>query len=124
MSGGIDLSKHNLIVKHATLNDKGRWFNFVSTVQADFCGINLVDDEKFRSGMLKNMRRGTAIYIEDASIDNTPIIGGLTFSSNQNHISWLAVNANYRRKGVASLLMNYALCQLFAADEIKVKTFL
>lgn len=118
------MNKNSWLVKEAIVEDTERWLDFVSKVREDFYGLDLVNDEKFRFGMIKNMKRGTAIYVEDNSKSDIPIIGAMTYSLNQNHISWLAVDSNYRNNGVASSLMAYILCQMFNAKEIKVKTFL
>lgn len=112
------------IVKNANLVDAERWFSFVKTVQADFYNLDLANDENYRSSMIKNMKRGTAIYIEDDSKSDSPIIGAMTYSPNQNHIGWLAVHSDYRKMGVASCLMEHMLSELANAKEIKVKTFL
>lgn len=111
-------------VKTASINDSERWFAFTAIVQKDFCDMDLVGDENHRSGMMKNMSRGTAIYIEDNLHTVCPIIGAMTYSPNQNHIGWLAVHPDYRKKGVASALMEFMICQLSNAKEIRVKTFL
>jgi|LGOV01.1.fsa_nt_gb ribosomal protein S18 acetylase RimI-like enzyme len=124
MKEGGKLKNSKWIVKHATLEDLDRWFEFVETVQSDFCNLNLMNDEKFRSGMKKNIQRGTAIYIEDTSLELNPIIGALSYSLNQNHISWLAVNSEYRRRKTASTLMEYSYRKLSDTKEIRIKTFL
>lgn len=112
------------VVKSANLDDAERWFDFAATVQADFYNIDLANDENYRLGMTKNMKRGTAIYIEDSSKLDSPIIGAMTYSPNQNHISWLAVHSDHRKMRVASSLMEHMLSELANAKEIKVKTFL
>ena len=93
-------------------------------MQSDFYNIDLAHDENFRTGMINNMKRGTAIYIQDSSKHNFPIIGAMTYSRNKNHISWLAVHPDYRRNGVASFLVKHMLNELKNAQEIRVKTFL
>jgi ribosomal protein S18 acetylase RimI-like enzyme len=111
------------LVKKALKEDAGRWFVLASSVKEDFQGLDLSIDEDYRSGMMKNIMRGTAIYIEDELNEGCPIIGAMTFSPNQNHISWLAVHPNYRNKGVATSLMQYMLNELKNAEQISVKTF-
>lgn len=74
--------------------------------------------------MIKNIKRGTAIYVEDISKHNIPIIGAMTFSTNSNHISWLGVHPSYRRKGIATSLFEYMLKHMADVEEIRVKTFL
>ena len=117
------MDKNKWIVKKALPEDADRWFTFASAVKDDFCGLDLSKDRKYRSGMIKNMNRGTAIYVEDDSIENCPIIGAMSFSLKQNHISWLAVHPNYRKRGVASSLMDTALEELDHSEKIRVKTF-
>jgi len=117
------MSQGKWLVKKALPEDTDRWFSLAASVKEDFLGLDLSNDEKYRSGMIKNMIRGTAIYIEDDLHKERLIIGGMTFSPNQNHISWLAVHPDYRNKGVASSLMYKMLEELAGANEIKVKTF-
>ncbi|QUH28546.1 GNAT family N-acetyltransferase [Vallitalea guaymasensis] len=118
------MSESKWIVKNATLDDAERWFSLTAIVQPDFCNIDLINDDNYRSAMIKNMKRGTAIYVEDYIRTDTPIIGAMTYSQNQNHISWLAVHPDYRKRGVASSLMKHMLGELANAKEIRVKTFL
>jgi ribosomal protein S18 acetylase RimI-like enzyme len=117
------MSQGKWLIKKALPEEADRWFLLASLVKEDFCGLDLSRDEKYRFGMLKNMFRGTAIYIEDDLQEDCPIIGAMTFSPNQNHISWLAVHPNYRNRGVASSLMHFMLQELSSAKQIKVKTF-
>ncbi|HYE10878.1 MAG TPA: GNAT family N-acetyltransferase [Patescibacteria group bacterium] len=117
------MSQGEWLVKKAILKDADRWFLFASLVKEDFCGLDLSKDENYRAGMIKNINRGTAIYIEDDLCEDHPIIGAMVFSPNQNNIGWLAVHPSYRRRGLASSLMIYMLHELNTAERIKVKTF-
>lgn len=117
------MSQGKWLIKKALPEEADRWFLLASSVKEDFCGLDLSSDEKYRSGMIKNIFRGTAIYIEDDLQEGCPIIGAMTFSPNQNHISWLAVHPNYRNRGVASSLMHFMFQELSNATQIKVKTF-
>lgn len=118
------MGKTKWIIKRASLADIDRWFGLTAIVQSDFYNMDLSDDERHVSGMKKNMKRGTAIYVEDSSKRDLPIIGAMTYSHNQNHISWLAVHPEYRKQGVASSLMKFILHELAGVKEIRVKTFL
>ena len=120
---GCTMNQHNWLVKKALPEDLNRWLSFASTVTKDFYNIDLPNDEKYRFVMIKNITRKTAIYVEDEAKENCPIIGAMTYSPNQNHISWLAVHPDYRNAGVASALMNSMSLELSGAKEIKVKTF-
>jgi len=117
------MDKGKWIVKKALPEDAERWFLFASVVKEDFCGLDLSKDEKYRLGTIENINRGTAIYIEDDTIESCPIIGAMSFSLDKNQITWLAVHPNYRKKGVASSLMHTVLNELSHAKKIKVKTF-
>ena len=112
--------ENNWLVKIAELNDMKRWLNFVKTVLLDFYDIDLVNDKNYVNVIEKNINRKTAIYIENES----KIIGGMTYSPNSNHIGWLAVDPEYRRKGVGTALVNYMFSQLSDRKEFKVKTFI
>ncbi len=117
------MEKRKWVVKKALPEDTGRWFDLLTAVKDDFCGLDLSKDEKHRSGVMENINRGNAIYVEDASKTNCPIIGAMSFSPDKNQITWLAVHPVYRRQGVASSLMETALGELNNKENIKVKTF-
>ena len=112
--------ENNWVVKIAELNDMVRWLNFVKTVVHDFYDIDLINNENYLNVVEKNIKRKTAIYIENEN----KIIGGMIYSPNQNHISWLAVDPEYRRKGIGTALVKYMFSQLSDSKEFKVKTFI
>ncbi len=117
------MNKRKWIVKKTQPEDADRWFELLSAVKDDFCGLDLSQDKRHRAGVIENINRGLAIYVEDDSIENCPIIGALSFSRDKKQITWLAVHPQYRKQGVASLLMETALGELRLADRVKVKTF-
>lgn len=117
------MGKGKWVVKKALPEDAGRWFDLLTTVKDDFCGLDLSKDEKHRSGVMENIDRGIAIYVEDDTKANCPIIGAMSFSPEKNQITWLAVHPDYRRQGVASSLMETVLGVLNNKENIKVKTF-
>ena len=108
------------VVKIAEPNDMEKWFNFVKTVIHDFYDIDLINNEHYSDVIAKNIKRKTAVYIEN---DNR-IIGGMIYSPNQNHIGWLAVDPKYRRKGIGTALVKYMFNELSDRNEFKVKTFI
>jgi ribosomal protein S18 acetylase RimI-like enzyme len=110
--------KGKWIVKIAGMEDLNRWLTFVKKVTHDFYDIDLPNDENYKQAVIKNIKRETAIYVED-----NDIIGGMIYSSNQNHITWLAVDPDYRRRGIGSALVEYMFKKLPDRKEYKVKTF-
>ena len=75
--------------------------------------------EEFRDTVLRFMDRGQAICVKE----NNAMSGVRLFSRKRNMICYLAVAPQYRRRGVASLLMEEALNQLDRTKEISVSTF-
>jgi len=110
-------------VKKALPEDADRWFELLTAVQDDFCGLDLSKDERHRSGVKENINRGIAIYVEDDTKENCPIIGAMSFSPDKNQITWLGVHPDYRKQGVASSLLGAVCIELKHAERIIVKTF-
>jgi GNAT superfamily N-acetyltransferase len=112
--------ENNWIVKIAEIQDLNKWLSFAQRVTHDFYDIDLPNDENYKNAIIKNIKRHTAIYIEEEN----KIIGGMIFSPNQNRISWLAVDPKYRRKGIGTALVKYMFKELSDRKEYKVKTFI
>ena len=112
----------NYSIQIATLSDFDKWMKFTKTVQYEFHGIDLVNTNSYREAILKNIKRSTAIYVAEEK--DSSIIGGLIYSMNSNHIGWLAVNPQYRKKGIGTLLIKYVFKQFPKDTPIEVKTFL
>lgn len=89
-----------------------------------FAGISrgLETQEKLnehRATVLKFMDKRQAICIKDEN----EIAGVMLFSRGHNMICYLAVSPEYRRRGVASILMDEVLTNLDRTKEISVSTF-
>jgi len=72
-----------------------------------------------RATVLKFMDKRQAICIKDEN----EIAGVMLFSRGHNMICYLAVSPEYRRRGVASILMDEVLTNLDRTKEISVSTF-
>jgi GNAT superfamily N-acetyltransferase len=114
------MDEKNWTVKTAGEADFERWMRFAAAVVEDFYGIDLPNDENYRGAILKNIRRGTAVYVER----NGEIIGAMIYSPNRNHIGWLAVGRRERRRGVGPALVRYMLDRIPGREEYKVKPFI
>jgi ribosomal protein S18 acetylase RimI-like enzyme len=106
----------------ATDHDLERWLEFVESVQDEFHGLDLANDPSHRAAVAKNIGRGTAVFVRSPADD--AIVGAMIYSPRSRHIGWLAVGRRYRRLGIGTALVRYALEQLGATDPVDVRTFL
>ena len=114
--------KKEWVIKLALVNDLERWMAFVKTVQNEFHGIDLINDKKFISHIIKNIKRSTAVYTEKPG--SAEIIGAMTYSPNSLHIGWLAVGQAYRHRGIGTALVRHMLVKFPDDTVFQVKTFL
>lgn len=100
--------------------DIGSWMELVRVVQWNFPGLDTEEAiEEHKNTVLKFMKQHRAICIKD---DNK-VIGVLLFSIKYNMICCLAVSPDYRKKGIGSELLTYALGKLDRTQTITVSTF-
>ena len=96
------------------------WMQLVRKVSQNFPGLEkeeLLNEHKLT--VLKFMNKQQAICVRDSGV----VIGVLLFSRNKNMICCLAVDPEYRRQGLASVLLRKALDELDRNKEITVSTF-
>ena len=96
------------------------WMQLVRKVSRNFPGLEteeLLNEHKLT--VLKFMNKQQAICVRDSGV----VIGVLLFSRNKNMICCLAVDPEYRRQGLASVLLRKALDELDRNKEITVSTF-
>lgn len=105
---------------YGTPEDIEPWMNLVSQVRWNFPGLETKEKlNEHQATVLKFMGKRQAICIKA----NNEIAGVMLFSRGHNMICCLAVSPEYRRRGVASMLMDEALRNLDKAKEISVSTF-
>lgn len=107
-------------VQYSTLPDIDSWMELVQRVRWNFPGLETESAlEDHRQTVLRFMEENRALCVKDH--DNA--IGVLLFSRKHNMICCLAVAPEYRRKGIASALLEKALSELDRSRDIKVTTF-
>lgn len=100
--------------------DIEKWMSLVTQVRWNFPGLETQEKlNEHRTAVLKFMDKRQAICVKEEN----EIVGVMLFSRGHNMICCLAVSPEYRRRGVASMLMDEALSHLDKTKEISVSTF-
>ena len=100
--------------------DIEKWMNLVTQVRWNFQGLETPEAlEEHQDTVLRFMGARQAICVKEEK----EIVGVMLYSRKHNKICCLAVAPEYRRRGVASMLMDKALADLDKTKEISVSTF-
>ena len=100
--------------------DLDSWMALVQRVSWNFPGLETPElIAEHRSTVLRFMNDHRVVCAKDEET----VIGVLLFSKKHNMICCLAVAPEYRRKGIASMLLSEALSQLDGSRNITVTTF-
>lgn len=107
-------------VEYGTLQDIESWMQLVQRVRWNFPGLETeaaLDDH--RKTVLRFMGENRALCVKETD----KVVGMLLISKKHNMICCLAVAPEYRRKGIASALLEKALSELDRSNDITVTTF-
>lgn len=107
-------------VEYGTLQDIESWMQLVQRVRWNFPGLETeaaLDDH--RKTVLRFMGENRALCVKETD----KVVGVLLISKKHNMICCLAVAPEYRRKGIASALLEKALSELDRSNDITVTTF-
>ncbi len=100
--------------------DIEKWMSLVTQVRWNFPGLETPEAlEEHQDTVLRFMGARQAICVKEEK----EIVGVMLYSRKHNRICCLAVAPEYRRRGVASMLMDKALADLDKTKEISVSTF-
>jgi ribosomal protein S18 acetylase RimI-like enzyme len=103
-------------VDEGTQEDVVSWLEIVREVEHLFGPM-----ADFRSTLLLNISRGTALCVRDA---DGQVLGGMFLRAPpRTQISWLAVRASARRQGIGKALVAEALRRCPPPCEVLVDTF-
>ena len=107
-------------VEYGIPQDIGAWMSLVEEVSWNFPGLETRQKlDEHKATVLKFMSKQQAICVQE----DGRIVGVMLFSRRHNMICCLAVAPGYRRRGVASMLMEEALRNMDRTREISVSTF-
>lgn len=96
------------------------WMELVNRVRGEFPGLERESDLlEHRKTVLRFMDEGRALCVKD----HGAVVGVLLLSKKHNMICCLAVEPEYRRRGIASALMKKAVSILDSDRDILVTTF-
>ena len=107
-------------VEYGTTQDIESWMELVQSVSWNFPGMetaSAIDDH--RKTVLRFMGENRALCVKDVE----KVVGVLLLSKKHNMICCLAVAPEYRRKRIASALLEKALTELDRSKDITVTTF-
>jgi ribosomal protein S18 acetylase RimI-like enzyme len=104
----------------ATTDDLSSWMELVRLVSWNFPGL---ETEELLMGyqetVIKNINRNSAI----CAMNNEKVVGVLLFSVKRSMLGCMAVHPDYRRKGIATKMIDLMLAQLPGKSDIVVTTF-
>ena len=107
-------------VEYGTSLDIESWMELVQSVSWNFPGLETeAAIEDHRKTVLRFMSEKRALCVKD----DENVVGVLLLSKKHNMICCLAVAPEYRRKGIASSLLEKALSELDRSKDITVTTF-
>ena len=107
-------------VEYGTSMDIESWMDLVKLVSWNFPGLETeADIENHRKTVLRFMDENRALCVKKTD----KVVGVLLISKKHNMICCLAVAPEYRRKGIASALLERALSELDRSNDITVTTF-
>lgn len=100
--------------------DIEKWMKLVNQIRWNFPGLETQESlDEHKATVLKFMSKRQAICVKVGG----EIVGVMLFSRGHNMICCLGVSPDYRRHGIASMLMDEALRNLDRTKEISVSTF-
>ena len=107
-------------VEYAAPGDLAPWMKLVRKVSWNFPGLETEETlQEHAQTVLLFLQKRQGICVKDGN----NIVGVLLFSTEYNMICFLAVDPDYRQKGIASALLEKAISNLDRNEDITVSTF-
>lgn len=109
-----------LRLRRAVLEDIASWMALVELVRDNFPGLETQEAiEQYEKTLIKNISRDTAICV---TLEEK-VVGVLIYSFNSKCLSCMAVHPEYRRHGIASMLVEEMINSFPKGTKISVSTF-
>ncbi|WP_167955810.1 GNAT family N-acetyltransferase [Anaerosporobacter faecicola] len=107
-------------LEYGQTNDIVSWMELVDQISGNFPGLETKEErEEHKKTVLRFISRREAICIKEKG----KVVGVLLFSKKHNRICCMAVSQEYRKKGIATMLMEEAIKNLDRDKRIMVTTF-
>lgn len=107
-------------IRKADKNDIGEWISLVKTVRASFPGLESETALKeHEETVLQFIKNGEAA----AAFEKQKLVGAVLYSGEYSMICFIAVDPEYRKKGIASALLRFSLDELDKSKDVTVSTF-
>lgn len=110
----------NIKITYATMRELESWMRLIDIVSWNFPGLSTQEEiDGYRKTVEKNINRKSAI----CALDGSTVVSFLLFSTKNNMLCHMAVHPDYRRKGIASSMVELMLSSLDRKKDIVVLTF-
>ncbi|MCW4006280.1 MAG: GNAT family N-acetyltransferase [Candidatus Bathyarchaeota archaeon] len=107
-------------VGYAVMNNLESWMRLIDVVRRTFPGLGSQEEiDEYKNTVEKNIARKSAI----CAVTDNEVVGFLLFSTKYNMLCHMAVHPDYRRKKVASRMIELMLNDLDKTQDIVVLTF-
>lgn len=105
---------------YAEMHDIDSWIKMIEIVRDNFPGLETTEKmDGYRETVIKNIKRKTALCVKYGN----EIVGAMIFSYHSQCLSCMAVHPNYRRKGIASAMIEKMISLFPDNMDISVTTF-
>lgn len=109
-----------MLIELGTKQDIDNWMSLVEKVKDVFPGLATKEAmDEHKNTVLEFMGRASAICAKEQGI----IVGTLLFSSANNEICFLAVDAEHRRQHIAEKMVSFMLTKINPLQDISVTTY-
>ena len=107
-------------ITDAEMEQLESWMQLIDVVRRNFPGLASEQElADYRNTVIKNIKRGSAICALDGEI----VVGLLLFSRKYNMLCHMAVHPEYRRRKIATRMIEEMLSKLDSERDVTVMTF-